>query len=164
MCVCVCVLLCVCVCVCVCACVCVCVWRVRVSACVTRRAQALTTALGPALASAVATEYPVAQYEDTWWTICAVLRDSSMLCPGRDTAGWLSAPSRSPAQSVHVYYYTQVLAVIEIVDLFKPLRCFHASELVSVFDFTVLLWGAGEVRAAARACVRACVCGGGRGA
>ncbi len=35
--------------------------------------------------------------------------------------------------------------MIEIVDLFTPLRCFHASELFSVFDFTVALWGAGEV-------------------
>jgi para-nitrobenzyl esterase len=70
--------------------------------------EALQLVLGPAIAADAVAEYPVADYEDTWWTICAVLRDSSMLCPGRDTAGWLTAPTRTPPQSVHVYYYTQV--------------------------------------------------------
>jgi para-nitrobenzyl esterase len=38
-----------------------------------------------------------------------------------------------------------VLWIIEyIVDLFKPLGCFHGSELVNVFDLSVLLWGSGE--------------------
>ena len=46
---------------------------------------------------------------------------------------------------MHVYFYTQILALVEIIDIFKPLRCFHGSELASVFDFSLLLWGAGEV-------------------
>ncbi|RYG53092.1 hypothetical protein EON66_09030 [archaeon] len=34
------------------------------------------------------------------------------------------------------------------VDWWKPLGCFHGSELVNVFDFTSLLWGDGEMELA----------------
>ena len=35
--------------------------------------------------------------------------------------------------------------MVEIVDLFKPYRCFHGSELPSVFDLWPALMGFGEV-------------------
>ena len=76
------------------------------------------------------------------WAISAVLRDSQMLCPGLQSGAWLTQAGRT--QPAFVYFYTQILAIIDIVDIFRELRCFHGSELVSVFDFSVLLLGPGE--------------------
>ena len=104
---------------------------------------ALATIIGEALAEAVAAEYPLASEESPWWAICSVLRDSQMLCPGTQAATWLSAPART--QPAYVYYYNQILVLVDIIDLFRNLRVFHGSELVSVFDFTVLLWDDAEV-------------------
>ena len=58
-------------------------------------------------------------------------------------AAWLAAPA--VAQPAYVYYYNQVLVLVDIIDLFRNLRVFHGSELVSVFDLTVLLWNDAEV-------------------
>ena len=104
---------------------------------------ALATIIGNALAEEVAAEYPLAAEESAWWAICSVLRDSQMLCPGTQAAAWLSAPAR--AQPAFVYYYNQVLVLVDIIDLFRNLRVFHGSELVSVFDLSVLLWDDAEV-------------------
>ena len=67
-----------------------------------------------------------------------------MLCPGTQAATWLSAPIRA-GKSAFVYLYTQILILVDIIDLFRNLRCFHGSELVSIFDLTVLLWDDAEV-------------------
>lgn len=37
-----------------------------------------------------------------------------------------------------------MLFIVDIVDLFKPYRCFHGSELPLVFDLWPALWGEGE--------------------
>jgi len=106
---------------------------------------AMETWIGADLAVQVAQIYPPTYAESPWWSFCAILRDSQMLCPGKDTGTWFNNPNRiNGTKPVYMYYYTQVLALIDIVDIFKPLRCFHASELVSVFDFGLLLWGSGE--------------------
>jgi para-nitrobenzyl esterase len=104
---------------------------------------AIAEKLGPAMAAALVAEYPAAAYESPWWAISAIMRDGFMMCPVRDTATWLTTPARA-ATPVWAYFYTHILFLIDIVDLFKPLRCFHGSELVSVFDFTLLQWGVGE--------------------
>jgi carboxylesterase type B len=67
-----------------------------------------------------------------------------MLCPGLDTARWVSTAPTAP-QNAFAYFYTQVLILTDFIDLFRNLRCFHGSELVSVFDFSVLLWNDEEV-------------------
>lgn len=68
------------------------------------------------------------------------------LCPGKNAGAQLTGPQRAGGPyPVWVYYYTHVLWIIEyIADLFKPLGCFHGSELVNVFDLSILLWGSGE--------------------
>ena len=104
---------------------------------------ALATDIGEELAVKVAAVYPLAAEESPWWAICSVLRDSQMLCPGTQAAAWLAAPA--VAQPAFVYFYNQVLVLVDIIDLFRNLRCFHGSELVSVFDLTVLLWNDAEV-------------------
>jgi para-nitrobenzyl esterase len=104
---------------------------------------AIATDIGPVLAPEVVALYPLAQYESPWWAICAILRDSQMLCPGLDTARWVS--TAPVPQSSFAYFYTQVLILTDFIDLFRNLRCFHGSELVSVFDFSVLLWNDEEV-------------------
>ena len=38
----------------------------------------------------------------------------------------------------------QVLFIVDIVDLFKPYRCFHGSELPLVFNLWPAMWGEGE--------------------
>lgn len=106
---------------------------------------AMESWIGPELAVEVAQVYPPTYAESPWWSFCAILRDSQMLCPGKDTGIWMNNPNRiNGTKPVFVYFYTQILFLIDIVDVFKPLRCFHGSELVSVFDFTLLLWGFGE--------------------
>lgn len=84
---------------------------------------AVETIIGPDLAPRIVEAYPAAQYESPWWAISAILRDSQMLCPGLQTAGWLSA--RSPPQQTFVYFYTQILLITDIIDLFRELRCFQ---------------------------------------
>jgi carboxylesterase type B len=103
----------------------------------------LAKSIGDALAQQVAVEYPLADEESPWWAVCSVLRDSQMLCPGTQAATWLSDPARGHA--AFVYYYNQILILTDIIDLFRNLRVFHGSELVSVFDLTVLLWNDAEV-------------------
>jgi para-nitrobenzyl esterase len=106
---------------------------------------ALAAELGESLAEIVAAEYPPTYAESPWWSISTVLRDSQMLCPARTTATLLNSPLRvNGTKPVYAYFYTQILELIDIVDIFRPLRCFHGSELVSVFDLQILLWGAGE--------------------
>lgn len=105
---------------------------------------AIATDIGPVLAPQVAAAYPLAEYESPWWAICAILRDSQMLCPGQDTARWVSTAPAAP-QNAFAYFYTQILILTDFIDLFRNLRCFHGSELVSVFDFSVLLWNDEEV-------------------
>jgi len=113
----------------------------------TEYAEAIATDIGAALAPSVVAAYPLEQYESPWWAICAILRDSQMLCPGIETAGWVSNATTRGAlkQPAFAYFYSQVLLLIDIVDLFRNLRCFHGSELVSVFDVSVLLWTEAEV-------------------
>ena len=97
---------------------------------------AIATDIGPVLAPRVVAAYPLAQYESPWWAICAILRDSQMLCPGQDTARWVSS---APApQSAFAYFYTQVLILTDFIDLFRNLRCFHGSELGAFREGAVL--------------------------
>lgn len=111
---------------------------------------AISDIIGPALAPTVAAEYPISGYESPWWAICAQLRDSQMLCPATQSAAKLANPARTGgAKPAFVYYYNYVLSLIDVVDIFRNLRCFHGSELVSVFDFTVALIGEGEQETAA---------------
>ena len=68
---------------------------------------AIATDIGDVLAPSVVANYPLLQYESPWWAICAILRDSQMLCPGQQTANWVStAPT---PQNAFVYFYTQIL-------------------------------------------------------
>lgn len=111
---------------------------------------AIADIIGPALAPTVAAEYPIANYESPWWAICATLRDSQMLCPATQSATKLSNPSRTGGvKPAFVYFYNYVLALLDVVDIFRNLRCCHGSELVSVFDFTIALIGDGEQETAA---------------
>ena len=114
---------------------------------------AVAAILGPALADAVVAAYPCSSYKSDlgqsacWWALAAAIRDSCFACPVQSSAAVLAggAGGRSQAGSTYAYFYTQVLAVVEIVDLFKPYRCFHGSELPSVFDLWPALIGEGEV-------------------
>lgn len=107
---------------------------------------AIAARIGAALAPTIAAAYPPGAYASPWWAISAVMGDSQMVCPGKAAGAALTNPATRPgAPPVFVYYYTHVLWLIEyIVDLFKPLGCFHGSELVNVFDLNIILWGAGE--------------------
>ena len=106
---------------------------------------AIADFVGPVVAPTVAAQYPLQDYESPWWAICAMLGDSQMICPGQQSAAWLGNASRPGGpKTTHVYYYTQILAILDVVDLFRNLRCCHGSELISVFDFSVALIGAGE--------------------
>jgi para-nitrobenzyl esterase len=112
---------------------------------------AIADIIGQALAPTVAAEYPISEYESPWWAICATLRDSQMLCPATQSAARLANPDRPGGiKPAFVYYYNYILLIIDVVDIFKNLRCFHGSELVSVFDFTVALIGDGEQNTAAK--------------
>jgi para-nitrobenzyl esterase len=109
---------------------------------------ALAKVVGPDLAPLVAAEYPPSDYESPWWAGTAAIRDSQFACPARTLASQLSNPATRANGTVYpvfVYFYTHVFFVVDLIDLFKPLRCFHGSELANVFDFTLLLWGFGEV-------------------
>ena len=112
---------------------------------------AIGAILGAQQAAAVAAAYPCADYKadlgqsDCWWALAAVERDAMFTCPVTSSAAELVAqPGRANAQNTFTYNYRAVLAVVDIVDLFKPYRCFHGSELVSVFYLWPALIGFGE--------------------
>jgi para-nitrobenzyl esterase len=107
--------------------------------------QAISTWIGADMAADVAGEYPPANYSTPWWALTAILRDSQMLCPGRNLATYLNSPSRvNGTKPVFVYYFVHELVLLTIVDLFKPLGVCHGSELIPVFDFQLLLWNDAE--------------------
>jgi para-nitrobenzyl esterase len=105
---------------------------------------------GP-LSSVVAAEYPCSDFtsdlgqSNCWWGIAQVERDFAFAYPVVHTATTLSTlPSRASSNQVFAYYYTHVLFIVDIVDIFKPYRCFHGSELPAVFNLWPTLWGEGE--------------------
>jgi hypothetical protein len=68
-----------------------------------------------------------------------------MICPGKQSAAWLTGPQRQGGSfPVYTYYFVHTLLIVDIVDLFKPLGCFHGSELVNVFDLSIAMLGPGE--------------------
>lgn len=102
---------------------------------------AIASYIGAALAPSVAAQYPPAQYPTPWWALTQMLTDSCMACPATAAAKAMAGLG----MEVYVYSYVHVLALVaDIIDAFKPLGCFHGSELVMVYDLTVALWGAGE--------------------
>lgn len=111
---------------------------------------AIATILPLAQAELVAAQYPCADYEADlgqsacWWAIAALIRDSMFVCPAQTTASTLTALPRNSSGQTFAYMYSQILAIVEIVDLFKPYRVFHGSELLSVFDLWPGLIGEGE--------------------
>ena len=111
---------------------------------------AIATILPLDQAKIVAAQYPCASFEADlgrsacWWAVAAFIRDAMFLCPALHTANVLSTLPRASAPKVYSYMYTQVLAIVDVVDVFKPLRVFHGSELPSVFDLWPVLIGEGE--------------------
>lgn len=108
----------------------------------------LTRVLGgnDTLAAEIAAEYPVDEQHDhssAWWTLDKVLRDSVMLCPAKQAAAGLNSRAGN-SSPVFVYFYTRTLLLVDLIDILKPLGCFHSSELASVFDFEPVLAGPGE--------------------
>jgi para-nitrobenzyl esterase len=98
----------------------------------------------------VAKEYPCSDFRADlgqsacWWGVCELERDSMFACPVQKTAAALSAAARANGGNVFAYLYTHVLFIVDIVDLFKPYRCFHGSELPLVFDLWPAMFGVGE--------------------
>jgi para-nitrobenzyl esterase len=89
---------------------------------------AIASYLGPGLGQEVAAAYPLEQQTTPWWALTNILTDSCMLCPGIAMSRGLTAASVRNGAPVFTYYYTHVLWVIEyVVDLFKPLGCFHGA-------------------------------------
>jgi hypothetical protein len=112
---------------------------------------AIAEILSPDLAVKVAAYYPCSQFKadlgqsSCWWALAAIERDFAFTCPAQSSAYLLSSQaSRANAARTFAYFYTQVLFILDIVDIFKPYRCFHGSELPSVFDLWPALWGEGE--------------------
>jgi carboxylesterase type B len=112
---------------------------------------AIAQILGPDLAADVAAQYPCSAYKADlgqgacWWALAAVERDCMFTCPVSTSSFHLAnLPGRTNSAHSYAYWYTQVLLVVDIVDLFKPYRCFHGSELPSVFDLWPALIGEGE--------------------
>lgn len=108
---------------------------------------AIEDVIGVGLGPQIAAEYPASEFSTPWWGISAILGDAMMVCPAVRNGAILTNPSVYPTRKspVFVYYYTHIFWVIEyIVDLFKPLGCFHGSELVNVFDLSILQLGPGE--------------------
>jgi len=104
---------------------------------------AIESLIGPVLGPQVAAEYPASSYSTPWWGLTDILTDSQMLCPTQAAGDALSQAAGAPP--VFVYRFVHVLWIIEYIgNLFRPLGCFHGSELVNVFDLSILLWGAGE--------------------
>jgi para-nitrobenzyl esterase len=139
---------------------------------------AIATILPLAQAELVAAEYPCSAFKADlgqsacWWAIARFIRDAMFACPVQATASELATQSRNSAAKTYAYFYTQVLFIVDIVDLFKPYvsdvetvrhdenspsphthmlahystsyRCFHGSELPLVFDLWPAMWGEGE--------------------
>ena len=103
-----------------------------------------------AQAEIVALEYPCSDFKDDlgqsacWWGVAQIMRDSMFGCPVQTTAATLAAAPRASAAKTFAYFYTPTLFIVDIVDVFKPYRCFHGSELPSVFDLWPALIGFGE--------------------
>lgn len=112
--------------------------------------QAIASILPLAQAELVAAQYPCSDFEPDlgqsacWWAVAQFIRDAMFACPVQTTAATLTSLPRANAGKTFAYFYTQILAIVEIVDLFKPYRVFHGSELVSVFDLWPALIGTGE--------------------
>lgn len=87
---------------------------------------AIASILPLAQAELVAAQYPCADFEPDlgqsacWWAVAQFIRDGMFACPVQTTAATLTTLPRNSSGQVYAYMYTQVLAVVEIVDLFKP--------------------------------------------
>ena len=58
------------------------------------------------------------------WAIARLERDFAFACPVQDSARTLTTlPGRNSAASTFAYFYSHVLFIVDIVDLFKPYRC-----------------------------------------
>ena len=87
---------------------------------------AIATILPLAQAELVAAEYPCSAFKADlgqsacWWAIAQFIRDAMFACPVQTTASALATQSRISAPKTFAYFYTQVLFIVDIVDLFKP--------------------------------------------
>ena len=114
---------------------------------------AMLPTLPPASAAAVAAQYPCSDFSPAlgqsacWWAITRFIRDAMFACPVQSAAALLTGlPGRANGAATFAYAYEQVLFLVDIVDLFKPYRCFHGSELPLVFNLWPTLMGFGEAR------------------
>jgi para-nitrobenzyl esterase len=105
----------------------------------------LTSVFGANITSIITPAYPLAQYPTPWWALVQVMTDSLLLCPAQRTASLLGrVPGRT--SPVFVYQYQRVLALFaDVIDPIRDLACTHGTELLPVFGYWPLLWGAGEV-------------------
>lgn len=104
----------------------------------------MTMTFGANITSLIQPAYPPANYPSPWWALANVMTDSLILCPSQKTAVTLArqAGRQSP---VFVYQYEHILELIAIVmDPIRMMACTHGTELLPVFGYWPLMWGAGE--------------------
>ena len=100
----------------------------------------IATILPLAQAKIVAAAYPCSLFKPDlgasacWWGIAQFFRDAMMACPVMTTASTLATQPRSSASKTFAYFYTQVLFIVDIVDLFKP--CVRSS--LSLSEYVVV--------------------------
>lgn len=116
---------------------------------------AIAAVIGADLAPTIAVQYPPTLYNGTlsassaWWTLSHVLGDAQMTCAARQSARWMTSPSRQGGpQKAFVYFFKHTLDILQVATVVDPIGCCHASELLLVFDFTVGLAEDGETELA----------------
>lgn len=109
----------------------------------------LSSIFGANVSGTVAPLYPVALYPSPWWTLVNVMTDALILCPATHVADTLSRRGSGPyatrTSPVFVYYFTHVLEVIALfMNPIRTMNATHGTELIPVFGYDFLMWGAGE--------------------
>lgn len=95
-------------------------------------------------ATAAAQLYPPSKFKSAWWALSTALRDAVFLCASQNDASDIIATTGNT--QIYMYFYTHLLELIKIVDMFKkvPLGVCHGSEVIAVFRQTLALLTEGE--------------------
>jgi para-nitrobenzyl esterase len=106
-------------------------------------------AYGPVDGAALLALYSPADFPSPGAAWLRLNGDASMTCPNRDTARWVTAPSRgSAAAAAYVYLFVHPNAFLNA--LLPGIGVPHASDLLNVWGVTPLLYAPGEAEQSAQ--------------